>query len=124
MDSIHKMPFLLGGFMAVVTGLISYISGKNSQTLYIRMAVVMVVFFILGNLIKRTLITINEELEKKKEQELLEMEKQEAEMSAQMQVDPQLKPDNEHKINLVADDSEDDFSPLNVSRIITSKLKE
>ena len=121
MDDIHKLPFLLGGFMAVVVGIISYISDSVTQTIYIRMAVVMVAFYIVGGFIRNTLNTIKDELKQKEEQRLLEeqIEEEARRIEASHKVQPA-----EHKVDLVADDFGEDFTPLTVSRVISSKVKE
>lgn len=125
MDAIHKLPFMLGGFMAVFIGIISYISGLNSQTIYIRMAVVMVVFYIIGSLIRKTLNTIQDEIKIK-----LEKESEEEQNGDEFNKDeapeniPHMAQPGEHRLNLIAGDSEEEFSPLTVNRIITSKMKE
>ena len=122
---IHKMPFVIGSFMAVVTGLISYICGADSKTIYIRMAVIMVVFFILMSFVKNTIIAIKEEVDKKKEEELKKMElEEELQRAENEQNEAQNENNQEHIVNLIADDSDEEFSPLTVNRIITSKAKE
>lgn len=125
MDNIHKLPFLLGGFMAVVVGIISFISGSAAQTIYIRMAVVMVGFYIVGGFIKNTLNTIKDELKQKEEQRLLEeqIEEEAKRIEASAMASNMVQP-GEHKVDLVADDFDEDFTPLTVSRVISSKVKE
>jgi hypothetical protein len=125
MDNIRKLPFFAGSFIAVVTGFISYVYGADSRTIYIRMAVMMVVFFVSGVFIKNTVTAIKDEVNNKKEKELREMEREEElENVAEIQNGVQNENNREHMVNLVADDSDEDFSPLTVSRIITSKTKE
>lgn len=125
MHGINKLPFLLGGFMTVFVGIISYIGGSANQTIYIRMAVVMVVFYIVGSIIRNTLNTIQEELKDKKMQVILKEQIAEKNNKKEVSrnVSHMVKPD-EHRVNLVTDDYEAEFSPLTVSRIITSKMKE
>jgi len=121
MDLIRRLPFLFGSFMAVIAGFASYICGTDSRSIYIRMAVCMVVFYILGTFIKNTVgnikkeITINEEYKRLKEKE------EEAERA---HVDRRADHKQGQKVNLVADDTNDEFSPMMVSRVITSKMKE
>jgi len=116
---------LLGGFMAVVVGIISFISGSAAQTIYIRMAVVMVGFYIVGGFIKNTLNTIKDELKQKEEQRLLEeqIEEEAKRIEASAMASNMVQP-GEHKVDLVADDFDEDFTPLTVSRVISSKVKE
>ncbi len=123
MESIHKLPFLLGGSMAVVVGLISYISGSAAQTVYLRMAVVLVVFYILGGIVRNTLNAIKDEMRKKEEQRLLEEKAQDEAMAGEASPKgTQTVQPGEHKVDLVADDF-DDFTPLTVSQVIASKTK-
>lgn len=128
MGNVDKLPFFSGSIMAIVTGFISYIDGSKNQDIYIRMAIAMVVFFILGTIIKHTLISIQKEIEKKKEQELIELKKQEELMAAQVEEElgKELEKTNANgqSINLVADDFDEEFSPLTVSRVIASKTNE
>lgn len=74
MSIVPKLPFLLGALMAVIVGAAGYLDGLDSQAVYIRMAVVMIVFFIIGSIIKNTLSTIQQEISNKRENELLEMQ--------------------------------------------------
>jgi len=70
MDNIHKLPFLFGGFMAVIAGAINYSNGFDSQTIYINMTIFMVIFYILGIYIKNTIVAMNKEQKVKRENEL------------------------------------------------------
>ncbi len=126
MDAIHKLPFFLGGFMAVIVGMISYVSGSASQTIYVRMAVVMVVFYVVGSFIRKTLSGIKDELDDKEQKRRAEeqLEAEEASMNEAFQNAHQKGQPGEHKVDLVADDFDEDFSPLTISRVITSKLEE
>ena len=117
MDGIHKLPFLLGGFMAVISGIVSYAYDSGSQATYIRMAVALVVFYIIGTYLKNTLSNLHEEVKRKKEQELQEMLEQEALQAAREAESGPDSPEG-HKVNLVADDFSDEFLPLTISRII------
>lgn len=124
MDRIHRLPFITGGCMAALTGIISYACGSDSQTTYLRMAMVMVLFYIIGVFIRNTVKSINGELEEKKQQELLkEQEAAEAEAVAQAAA-RQHAGDYKPKVNLVADDSDEEFQPMTVSRVISTKMKE
>lgn len=124
MDRIHRLPFITGGFMGVLTGITSYACGSGSQTTYIRMAVVMVVFYIIGVFIRNTLQSINIELDEKREQDQLrEKEAAKAEAAAKAAA-KQNEGDQGHRVNLVADDSGEEFTPMTVSQVIITKMKE
>lgn len=128
MDRIHRLPFITGGFMAVLTGITSYACGSDNQTIYIRMAVVMVVFYIIGIFIRNTLQSISNELDEKKERDLLK-EKEEAAAAelaelAEKNAVKQNEAGNGQRVNLVADDSGEEFTPLTVSQVISTQFKE
>lgn len=125
MDRIHRLPFITGGFMAVLTGITSYACGSDNQTTYIRMAVVMVVFYIIGIFIRNTLQSISTELDEKKERNLLK-EKEEAAAAelAEKNAVKQNEAGNGQRVNLVADDSGEEFTPLTVSQVISTQFKE
>ena len=77
MDYLHRLPFIIGAVMAVVVGMISYSSGIDTQAVYLRMAVCLSVFFIIGLNIKGTVGKIIEEVKEKKElEERKELERQ------------------------------------------------
>lgn len=138
MERIQKLPFLAGSTAAVVTGAASYAAGVESRMIYLRMAVMMLVFFLIGFYIRNTVLSINEDIEKKKrekeleEQQLNRQEEQEAaakdnkmpheqaqerQTAAQAHQQPQ-------KLDLVADDSNDDFKPFDISKAIKAKVNE
>lgn len=123
MDRIHGLPFITGGFMAVMAGIISYVCRSDNQSTYIRMAIVMVVFYMIGVYIRNTLTAINTENEEKKELERLR-EQEEAAQHAASQEGKQNDGGRGRMVNLVADDSDDEFTPLTVSQVISSKLSE
>ncbi|MCR4434473.1 MAG: hypothetical protein QHH06_00885 [Clostridiales bacterium] len=72
MEYIQKLPFIFGALMALIIGIISYRDGVPRQTVYIRMAEGLVVFFILGILVRNTLEGIIEEINLKKLKDLAE----------------------------------------------------
>lgn len=125
MDHIHKLPFMTGGFMAVLTGVASYAAGSGSKSTYIRMAVVMVVFYIVGVCIRNTLMAIN--AEKAEKEELERLREQEAAAVAAMEQAARQNAGQDgghgHLVDLVAGD-DDGFMPLTASQIIGTKLKE
>lgn len=128
MDRIHGLPFIIGGFMAVLTGFISYACGSGNQTTYTRMAVVLVVFYIIGIYIRNTLKAINTELDEKKEQDLLrEQEAEQAEAAARHAAQAAAKQHDAGRgnmVDLLADDSGEEFTPLTVSQVISNKIRE
>lgn len=125
MDYIHKLPFLLGGFMAVIVGIASYLAGTANQAVYLRMTIALVAFYIVGGYIKNTVVALKEELRKKEEQKAKEEAAEEARRMFEAQAADMENQPQQHRVNLVADDDYDEeFTPMTVSRVIASKLKE
>jgi len=138
MERIHKLPFILGCLAAMVVGIASYITNSDNQTIFLRMAVIMAIFFILGVYIRNTVLSIKDEVSKKemerlKEEELRiwqENEKQRAEADdskhhqANNGINQTLHGQTQHKVDLVAEDTVGDFQPMTVSRVISTKVNE
>lgn len=125
MNSFHKLPFLLSASMAVLVGVISISLGADNQAVYLRMVITMVVFYVVGLYTGKTLDKLktevnekNAEIERKKI--LLEEKEKEASQMAEKNPDP-FKGQN---INLSAEDQDDEFEPLTVSRVISSKMNQ
>jgi hypothetical protein len=138
MDRIHKLPFILGCLAAMVVGIVSYITYLDNQTIFLRMAVVMTIFFILGVYIRNTVLSIKDEVSKKEMERLRdeelrilqEHEKQPAETDVSKQHPANNGISNEHhvqaqhRVDIVADDAVGEFEPMTVSRVISTKVKE
>lgn len=125
MDRIHKLPFLLGGFMTLLVGLISYGSGSDNKTIYTRMVIFMVVFYLIGIYARNTITAINKELQEKKQQEEYDLMKEKEIEAAQNKPEGHNQAKQpEHLLDLIADDSQDEFTPLSLSDVISNKIKE
>jgi capsular polysaccharide biosynthesis protein len=125
MDRIHKLPFLLGGFVTVLVGAISYGSGSDNKTIYIRMVIFMVVFYIIGIYARNTIIAINKEVQEKKQQEEYDLMKEKEIEAAQNKAEGHNQvQEQEHILDLIADDSHEEFTPLSLSDVISKKIKE
>lgn len=77
MDYVHKLPFLMGGSISFIIGFISYNSGLSASATYIRMAVGMVVFFVLGLYVRGFIYQLEGEVRdkiKEKEKEISQNE--------------------------------------------------
>ncbi|HOJ80781.1 MAG TPA: hypothetical protein PK767_02365 [Clostridiales bacterium] len=74
MGNIRKLPFLSGCSAAILAGIVSYAEGVENQTIYIRMAVIMFLFYMIGVLVRNTVENAKKEIEEKKK----EMEQEEA----------------------------------------------
>ena len=119
MDRIHRLPFLLGGFMTVIVGAISYSCGSDNKTIYTRMVIFMVVFYILGIYARNTINGIDKELQEKKQQEEYDKMIKATEAAQNSAEENQ----QEHKLDLIADDSREEFTPLSLSDVISTTAK-
>lgn len=141
MERIQKLPFLAGSLAAIITGIASYAVGIESRAIYLRMAVMMLVFFLIGIYARNTLLSIHEDIEKKKREEELEEAQRQAQMLEEQKAASQEgKKAQEHqagerqstpqahqqpaKLDLVADDSNDDFKPFDISKAVKAKVNE
>lgn len=126
MEYIHKLPFIIGSFMAIVVGMINYKLGVEQKDTYTRMAIGLVAFFAVG-LIIRNLVTIllEEQEKKKKEQQELQMqqqleEKKNKEAMAEAEYKMKSAKNQQHSVDYTVSGSEE-FEPLKVSEYLSSK---
>jgi flagellar biosynthesis/type III secretory pathway M-ring protein FliF/YscJ len=127
MEHLRRLPFMSGSIAAVLTGIISYAAKADSQTIYIRMAVMMLVFFVLGIYVKNTVCKIKQEADiKKKDQEREEeqrLKKQKEEKTAEALAAKKNASKTAQVIDMTAgDDGQDDFQPL--VQAVRTKVKE
>lgn len=137
MERIAKLPFILGCSAAIVTGSASYMTGIDSQGIYVRMALMMVIFFIIGVYIRRTVNSIENEValrrikEQQEERDRQRRQKEEERAAANAaRFNPVVQPmepdqqgnDKLNRVDLTADDSDEIFEPLTVSRAIRTKI--
>jgi len=116
MDYIRRLPYILSALVTIVVGLTSYISNMGNQQIYYRMAISLVAFYLLGLYIRGTIIKLYEEVNKKKELDKIEREKEK---------ENQQQADKSSTIDIKVDDKEDDFLPLEMSKAIrTVTLKD
>lgn len=124
MEYIQRLPFILGAVMAIVVGMLSYSSTADMKQVYLKMAICMIVFYILGVFIKNTVLKINSDIEdKKKKLELERLEQERLEEEAreeQANQEAAFKHGSKlPKIDIKVDD--DEFVPLNIE-MISEKL--
>lgn len=122
MEVIMKIPFLLASFSAIIVGLFCFFNRYNTNQTCIRMIVSMIIFYIIGTVIKSTYLGIVEEIENKR----LEAERKEREEREKMELEEKRKHEQEEqtlgsRLNLVADDG---FSPLDMTQAIRTKMNE
>lgn len=137
MGRIQKLPIILGCFAAIVTGSASYLTGLDSQRIYLRMAAAMLIFFILGVYVRSTISSIKEEVlirrirEQHEENERQKRQKEEEKAAAnaarhnqgrQYAESERQTIEQPHLVDLTADDRVDGFEPLTVSRAIRTKV--
>lgn len=127
MDYIHKLPFILGALMTVIIGFVSKKTGVDSKTIYIRMSVGLIVFFVLGLYIRSSIYKIEEEIRKRKEEELKqkeELEKDEVDENEKQSVDYRID-DNSYEVDMNPENDEklddEEFKPLNVNSVKINK---
>lgn len=137
MERIAKLPFILGCSAAIVTGSACYLAGMDSQGIYIRMAIMMLMFFIIGVYIRGTISSIKKEVIIRKTRELQEererqrRQKEEERAAANaarfnpavqaLETDLQGN-EKPNRVDLTADDNDESFEPLTVSRAIRTKI--
>lgn len=137
MERIQKLPIIMGCSAAIVAGFAAYLAGVDSQGIYVRMAGMMLVFFIIGVYIRKTVTSINEEVmickikEQQEEKERQKLKKQEEKAAAnapelyqsrntfeqEQQIGGQTQ-----QVDLTTENSDDSFEPLTVSRAIRTKM--
>ncbi len=125
METIMKIPFLIALIASIITGAVSIVNNAETNKTCTSMIISMIVFYIIGLIISKTLSGIlNEQNEKKleaerkiKEEEMLEK----AKIAAS-------KINAEHlgnTLDLLAEDEIDDgFTPFDLSQAVKTKMKE
>ncbi|NTV88864.1 MAG: hypothetical protein HGA22_00640 [Clostridiales bacterium] len=125
MGDYRRLPFLLSAMMTFIIGVASYVTEADSKTIYVKMTIAMVVTYIIGIFLKNTLKTLGHEVEERKlEIEKAELEKAENELRMASQNEAAKAGQGDSKINLVAGGDDDEFSPMVLNKVISSKLKE
>jgi len=69
MDFVHRLPFMLSAAATIIVGLVSSGRTDGNQNIYLRMAVCMVVFYILGLYLRTVLLSVNDEVKERLEKE-------------------------------------------------------
>lgn len=125
METIMKIPILVALLASIVTGAISIVNDTEINKTCLRMIIAMIVFYIIGILISKTLSSILEEQNRQK----LEAEKKLKEEQALEEAKVAAKQKNdEHlgkKVDLIAEDKIDDrFTPFDLSQAVKAKMNE
>ena len=124
MDYIHKLPFIVGIVVTLAVGAMSYVHKVDGQVLYLRMALSLIVFYILGVYMRSVLVRTLKEIElRKREEELMEREEEEKKRAEE---------EEKKNFNTTGDaassgidykvDGDEEFSPLNLSKVVKDKM--
>ncbi|MGE5615196.1 MAG: hypothetical protein ACM3XR_12420 [Bacillota bacterium] len=140
MERIMRLPLLLSFLAAVITGAASHAAGVGNQRTYLRMAVMMLVFYLLGAFIRNTVLSLKKEVqfrmkEQKKQEEQNQKDHKEEIKAHEYAAKPHQGNDAEsleaaQLIDLfnakrhAAPADSDDFEPLALSKAIRTKVKE
>jgi mannitol-specific phosphotransferase system IIBC component len=133
MAYIRKLPLLLATSGAVITGLAGYAYGVDNKENMTNMVIAMIVFYIVGLLIRNTVNDIAETIRKKAEERELEEKKRLAEEKKKEEEEEAKKAEaaknNESILNLVADEKidlgfdDDEFNELPIADYIKNELR-
>ena len=67
MRYINNLPVIMSALSAIITGLYGYLKGLPNSTVYKYMCICTIAFYLLGLLIKRTIVKTIDEINKEKE---------------------------------------------------------
>lgn len=122
MDTIQKLPFILGASAAIIVGIISIGQELSQQEAYVRMGISMIAFFILGSYARSTFLKIQAEVVQKK-QELEELERRKA-MDEQEAGDSDMAgAQKKHTVEFTVGSGDEDFLPYAVSHMLRTDNK-
>jgi Ca2+/H+ antiporter len=125
MDYIYKLPFILSVGFTIVVGMVNIGKGVDNQAVYLRMAVSLIVFYVIGLYLKHLIHKTVDNIKKKRE-----IDEQEEEKQKMQQNNVEAGTKNRQNegvathVNLKAGDYEEDFIPLKASKVIKTKLSE
>jgi len=123
-EYLHKFPIIVSLIMTIIIGLISYTSSSDMNQTYVRMAVSLIGFYIIGVFLKNILKGINEEIIEKKRKEEEEKAKEQQDVSSKIEDKIEDKIEHKSKIDYKIDDFNEEFSPLKVSEVIKTSLND
>lgn len=125
MDYIRRIPFILGSIMAIITGVISLNCNISIKQVYLRMIISLVLFFTLGVFLRNTISEIEKDIQNKsmeKEKNAEETENiEDVENIEKSQEADGSRNNNAPTVDYRIDDENDDFKPLNVKEVISTK---
>ncbi|QNU68810.1 hypothetical protein EHE19_008410 [Ruminiclostridium herbifermentans] len=125
METIMKIPFLLAILASIITGAISIVNNAGTNKTCVRMIFAMIIFYIIGLLVSKTIISIVEEQNKQKLE--AEKKKEEEEMFEKAKASAKVKKP-EHLGNTLdlstEEEIDDGFTPFDLSQAVKTKMKE
>lgn len=120
MEYIRKLPYILAALMTMIIGTVSFLGGAEQKDIYLRMLLCMITFLLIGMVIRSILVKLIEGFQEKNKEDISRNLDNETEES-----NP-----NGSVIDFRVDDTslreeyEEEFTPLKVSQVIRSSLKE
>jgi uncharacterized membrane protein (DUF106 family) len=132
MDYIKKIPFITSVATGIAVGIISLMSGVDKSTVYIRMIISLIIFYIVGlflkSIIEKTIDEVKEkellERLKKEEEERKKAEEEEAKKKEKLKKKKEaIKNGVELELSsepVFDDDEGEEFEPLTVNEVIES----
>lgn len=125
METIMKIPFLVALIASILTGVVSIVNNTDTNKTCINMIIAMIVFYIIGVVISKTLSSILDEQNEKKLEAEKKIREEEMLEKAKMAVN---KHNAEHLGNtldlLTEDEVDDGFTPFDLSQAVKTKMKE
>lgn len=128
-----KIPFLLALIASIITGAISMVNNAGTNETCIRMILALIIFYVIGLLVRNTVSNIVEEqnsqkaeAEKKKlEEEMLQKVKANANANINTKTNVNKAEHLGNTIDLSAKEEIDDgFTPFDLSQAVQTKMKE
>jgi cell division protein FtsB len=140
MERIMRLPLLLSYLAAVIAGVVSYVSGADNQVIYLRMALMMLIFFLLGMFVRNTVLSLKNELQvreieqkkREKQNEKVQNDERKADKSVvKSQQDDNAESQEQSQSEVlftmgedISSKNADDFEPLVLSKAIKTKINE
>lgn len=117
MRYIQMLPLLMALAAALISGILGFFKSMRQKEVMMQMALIMVIFYIIGLFVRTTLVCTIEQIEKKRKEREEEEERRKKKEKEEKEKQELLGTN----IDLIADD--DSFDPLPVSEFIRKELK-
>jgi len=125
MNSIlNRLPIIFGAFAGIFAGIVGIAQNKPAIDIYKTMIVFIAVFIVAGMFLRHILYGILEEQYRKKaKDDKLNKEQDEAQISEPITENNRQTDNQASKIDIVVDDNEE-FTPLEFSKAVKTKMNE